>query len=302
MRTAIVTDPGGPEVIELVDRPDPVPGEGEVLLSMLAAGVNPVDAQTRSGVYHGLGWVSTASVGLGWDAVGVIHTLGPGVAGFTVGQRVAALIGGVDRAQGPYAELMVVDAADCAPVPDSLSSDRAATVPLNATTAHQALALLGDAGGRRLLVTGAAGAVGGYAVELAARRGFAVTGLGRATDADALRQLGAAVTLTLPGDASFDAVLDAAAIGDETLASLRDGGDYIGVIPVDVPEPVRGVHTQAVMVSPDGALLGKLLDAAATGSLTPRVYRVMPLSEVQEAHRLLDAGGFRGRIVLDPRR
>ncbi|WP_350353311.1 NADP-dependent oxidoreductase [Microbacterium sp. A8/3-1] len=302
MRAAIVTNPGGPEAIELVDLADPVPGKGEVLLTLQAAGVNPVDAQTRSGIYHKLGWVSATSVGLGWDAVGVVVARGPGVSTLVVGQRVAALIGGVDRAYGPYAERMVIAADDCALIPASLSSDLAATIPLNATTAHQALALLGDPGGRRLLVTGAAGGVGGYAIELARGLGFAVTGLARAADADSVGRTGALFTDSLPGDTLFDAVLDAAAIGDEALASVRDGGDYVGVIPVAVPEPLRGIRTQAVMAAPDGELLKKLLDAAATGALTPRVHTLMPLSEVHEAHRLLDAGGFRGRIVLDPLR
>ncbi len=302
MRAAIVTTPGGPEAIDLVDLPDPVPGDGEVVVAIQAAGVNPVDAQTRSGVYHDLGWVTSTPVGLGWDAVGVVRALGPGVTDVSLGQRVATLVGGVDRADGPYAELMVLAAADCAPVPESLSSDLAATVPLNATTAHQALAMLGGARDRHLLVTGAAGAVGGYAVELAAEQGFTVTGLARASDEEAVRRAGATFTDALPVEATFDAVLDAAALGDAALSSVRDGGDYVGVVPPALPDSVRGIRTQAVMAAPDGKLLSRLLEAAASGVITPRVHATMPLSEVREAHRMLDAGGLRGRIVLDPRR
>lgn len=302
MRAAIVTTPGGPEAIDLVDLPDPVPGTGQVVVAIHAAGVNPVDAQTRSGVYHDLGWVASASVGLGWDVVGVVEALGADVTTLNLGQRVAALVGGVDRAEGTYAERIVLAAADCAPVPESLSSDLAATVPLNATTAHQALAMLGEPGGRRLLVTGAAGAVGRYAVELAVGQGFEVTGLARPKDEDSVLHAGAAFTDSLAGDAVFDAVLDAAAIGEAALARVGDGGDYVGVVPPALPDSVRGIRTQAVMAAPDGELLGRLLEAAADGSITPRVHATMPLSEVRDAHRMLDAGGLRGRIVLDPRR
>ncbi len=302
MRAAIITTPGGPEAIELVDLPDPVPGDGEVVVAVQAAGVNPVDAQTRSGVYHDLGWVASPSVGLGWDVVGIVEALGADVMTLNVGQRVAALVGGVDRAEGTYAERIVLAVADCAPVPESLSSDLAATVPLNATTAHQALAMFGEARDRLLLVTGAAGAVGGYAVELATEQGFTVTGLARASDEDAVRRPGAAFIDALPVEASFDAVLDAAAVGDAALASVRDGGDYVGVVPPALPDSVRGILTQAVMAAPDGELLRRLLEAAAAGAITPRVHATMPLREVREAHRMLDAGGLRGRIVLDPRR
>lgn len=300
MRTAIVTNPGSAEAIEIVDRPDPVPEPSEVVIAVEAATVNPVDLQTRAGVYHSLGWVSSAEVGLGCDAVGTVIEKGGEVDGIRVGDRVAVFIGGVDRGFGAYAERVSVPARDVARVPADLSSAHAATVPLNATTASAGLDLLGEAQGRSLLVTGAAGAVGGFALELARERGFSVTGLARAEDAEFVTATGAAFVADLADAAAFDAAFDAAAIGDAVVASVRDGGAYVGVIPVAVPASDRGISVQAVMAGPDGALLGRLLSAAAKGTITARVHAMLPLERAADAHQQFGSGGVRGRIVLLP--
>lgn len=300
MRAAVVTTPGGPEAITITEVPDPVPGPSDVVIAVEAAAVNPVDGQTRSGVYHALGWVTSTAVGLGWDAAGVITAVGSQVSGPGVGSRVAVLIAGVDRAHGAYAEQVAVPAADVALIPDRLATVDAATIPLNATTAAQALDLFGDPAGRSLLVTGAAGAVGGYALELARSRGFRVTGLARSGDEDFVTGTGVAFTSTIPTEPGFDVVLDAAALGEEALAAVVDAGHYVGVIPIAIPPSVRGITTQAVMATPDGELLARLLAAADRGELTPRVHSTLPLSLAGQAHRDLERGGLRGRQVLVP--
>lgn len=300
MRAAIVTTPGSADAIEIIDAPEPAPDAGEVVIEVEAASVNPVDLQTRSGVYHKLGWVKSPTVGLGWDASGTITAVGPEVRGLNRGDRVAVLIGGVDRSHGAYAQRVAVPAADVARVPDALSLADAATVPLNATTASMGLDLLGPAADRSLLVTGAAGAVGGFAVELAVRRGFTVTGLARGEDQSFVHGAGARFVSELYPQERYDTAFDAAAIGDPIIEQLRDAGSYVGVIPVAVPEATRGIEVQAVMATPDGALLARLLTAASDGELTTRVHSALPLEQAADAHRRLERGGVRGRIILTP--
>src|SRR5262245_58681495 len=181
-RTAVVRSPDGPDAIEIIDVPLVDPGPGEVRVEIAAAAVNPVDLAVADGLFHRLGLVHQPDhTGLGWDFAGTVAAAGPGVE-LLVGTRVAGLIDGFDRDFGTYAEQLVVPAADTAPVPEGLDLTTAATVPLNGLSAAQIVDLLGDGDGRRLLVTGAAGAVGGYLIPLAQDRGWQVTGLARAGD------------------------------------------------------------------------------------------------------------------------
>jgi NADPH:quinone reductase-like Zn-dependent oxidoreductase len=155
--------------------------------------------------------------------------------------------------------------------------------------------------GQSLLVTGAAGAVGGYAVQLAAHRGISVTGLAREHDEEFVRSLGAGrFTGGAVADRSFDAVLDAAVLGEPALAWVRDEGRYVGVIPQAEPASVRGVRTGAVEVSADGARLAELVRLVDRGVLTTRVAETFALDDAAKAHARLAEGGVRGRLVLVP--
>ena len=162
-RTAVVRTPGGPDSIEIIDVHVVEPGPGEVRVGIAAAPVNPVDLAVAGGLFQAMGLINQPErTGLGWDFAGTVVATGPGV-DLAVGSRVAGLVGGLDRDFGTYAELLVVPAADLAVVPDGLDLVAASTVPLNGLAAAQMVDLLGDAptDGNRLLVTGAAGAVGG---------------------------------------------------------------------------------------------------------------------------------------------
>ncbi|MEH3076713.1 MAG: zinc-binding dehydrogenase [Quadrisphaera sp.] len=315
MRAVTVTTPGGPQALTVSEVDRPTPGPGQVLIRVQAAAVNPVDLQTRAGVYHQLGWVTSASVGMGWDLAGVVEEVGPAPAdgapgagehatalarGVLLGAPVAAVHAGVDRPLGAYADFAVLDAAAVAVRPVGLDAVAAATVPLNGTTATQALDLLGAAAGRSLLITGAAGAVGAYAVQFAVERGFAVTGLARADDEELVVEMGAVHTTVLPEGPAFDAVLDAAALGEVALGAVVDGGAYVGLIPPAVPAPVRGISTTAVMVTPDAEVLTELLRRTAAGELGARVHSELALEHVAAAHALVESGGLRGRVVLRP--
>ena len=297
-RAAVVRTPSGPESIEIVDVPVVEPGPGQVRVEIAGAAVNPVDLALAAGFFHELGLVDQpAHTGLGWDFAGTVIAAGPGV-DLPVGSRVAGLVAGFDRAVGTYAEQLVVAAGDTALVPDGLDLTTAATVPLNGLAAAQVVDLLGDGRGRNLLVTGAAGALGGYAVPLAQDRGWRVTGLARTEDEEFVRSLGADFTArATPG---WDAVADAAVLQEQGVALVRDGGLFVGVRPGAGPAEERGITVRVLVSEPDGARLAQLLEATASGHLPARVHAVVPLDQAAAAHRAVGKGGVRGRYVLQP--
>src|SRR6202046_3289318 len=192
-KDAVIRTPGGPDSIEFIDLPVAEPGPGEVRVQIVAAPVNPVDLTVASGPLHAMGLINQPE-----------HT------------RVAPDF-------GPYAGQLIVPAPSLAVVPDRLDLAAASTVPLNALTAAQIVDLLGDAptDGSRLLVTGAAGAVGGYTASLAQDRGWQVTGLARAEDEDFVRSLGAGFTTNAePG-------WDAVALGAGFTTQAEPGWDAV---------------------------------------------------------------------------
>jgi NADPH:quinone reductase-like Zn-dependent oxidoreductase len=299
-RTAVVRTPGGPDSIEIIDVPVVAPSPGEVRVAIAAAPVNPVDLAVASGRLHAVGLINQPErTGLGWDFAGTVVATGAGV-GLATGTRVAGVVASFDRDYGTYAEQIIVPAADLAVVPDGLDLVAAATVPLNGLAAAQIVDLLGDApaDGNRLLVTGAAGAVGGYVVVLAQDRGWQVTGLARAEDEAFVRGLGADFTThAAPG---WDAVADGAVLQERGLAVVRDGGVFVGVQPNAKPASERGITVDAITTHPDGPRLADLLARTASGELPARVHAVVPLDQVADAHRAMAKGGVRGRYVLTP--
>ncbi len=268
MRAAIVTAPG---TIEIADLPVPVPGPGEALVEVTAAAINPVDRFTaRSGIARGLGW----------DFAGTLAD-GTAVTGVAVG------FGDL----GSHAEYVVAQTRFLTPT--DIEPLAAATLSLNALAAARTLEL---ATGTSILVTGAAGSVGAYIVELAARQGRAV--IAQADDADAafLRAIGAAEVLgrgqTYPQ--RVDTVIDAAVIG--SLDRVRDGGTYVNMLPNAVPATERGIDVVTVDESGYPDNLAELIAAP----LTARVAQTYPLEEIEKAYRHADQAGLRGRIVLVP--
>ena len=299
-RTAVVRTPGGPDSIEIIDVPVVDPSHGEVRVGIAAAPVNPVDLGVAAGFFHVMNLVNQPEhTGLGWDFAGTVLATGPGV-DLPVGARVAGLVTGFDRDFGTYAEQLVVSAADASVVPEGLDLVEASTVPLNGLAAAQIVDLLGEpaTNRHRLLVTGAAGAVGGYVTSLAQDLGWRVTGLARAEDEDFVRGLGA----DFPTDAEpgWDAVADGAALQERGLALVRDGGRFVGLRPNAVPPTERGITADAVVTHPDGPRLADLLARTASGELPARVHAVVPLEQAADAHRAMEQGGVRGRYVLRP--
>ncbi|MFD8561393.1 NADP-dependent oxidoreductase [Streptosporangium canum] len=311
MRAVVVRSFGGPEALEIEEVPVPGTGAGQVRIRVEAAGVNPVDVAVRTGLLVEAGLVERREVhGIGWDVAGVIEEVGAGVTGFAPGDRVIGLADRLDLPLGAYAEQIVLDAGAVAPAPARATPAQAATLPLNGLTADQALDLAGLTEGQTLLVTGAAGGLGGYAVELAVTRGLRVVAVAGAGDEELVRSLGAeffvprdaelgsAVRELVPG--GTHGAIDAAVIGTAALTAVRNGGSLVAVLGGAAPVPLRGTRVSNVWIRADGARLAELARLADEGRLTLRVADALPLAEAAAAHERFTAGGLRGRLVLLP--
>nr|WSZ99765.1 NADP-dependent oxidoreductase [Streptomyces sp. NBC_00857] len=307
MRAAVVKKTGGPEVVEVVEAPLPEPGPLEVRIKVAAAALNPADAGVWSGFFRPLGEVEYT--GLGLDAAGTVDAVGVGVS-LEVGTPVIAFDAPVLRPTKAQAEYLVTDVNSVALAPEGMDLTLAATIPLNAMTASLALENFPLHARDTLLVTGAAGAVGGYAVELARMRGVRIIAQGRPEDEEFLRDRGATWFVSRDEELSeavrrfvpegVDGVFDAAAQGAPALAAARDGGLFVSVRSDVVPESQRGVVVRLTSAGPEGTRLSYLSALAEVGLLTPRVAQTYPLSQASEAHARLAQGGLRGRIVLVP--
>jgi NADPH:quinone reductase-like Zn-dependent oxidoreductase len=298
VRVAEVTEFGGPDVLRAAERPDPEPAPGEVLVAIRAATVNPTDLSTRDGSRRRRMPELEPPFVLGWDLAGEVPASGERVVGMIPFVQIGGRV-------GAYAEQAAVDPAWLAPLPDGVSFEDAATLPLNALTARQALDLLGLAAGETLLVTGASGGVGGFAVQLAVADGLRVIAVAGRDDADWVASLGAAEVL--PRDADLgriepvDGVLDAVPLGPgASTAALRDGGMAVFTRPPNPPEPDRDLRYETILVEPDAAMLSGLAEQLAARRLRTRVAHVLPLAEAARGHELAEAGRLRGKVVLVP--
>ncbi|MFG2785387.1 zinc-binding dehydrogenase [Streptomyces prunicolor] len=307
MRAAVVRKIGGPEAVEVVEVPLPEPGPFEIRVKVAAAALNPADAAVWGGFFGPLDGL--AHTGLGLDAAGTIDAVGTGVL-LEVGTPVIVFHSAVLRPTKAQAEYLVTDLNSIAPAPEGMDLTLAATIPLNAMTASLALDHFPLRPRDTLLVTGAAGAVGGYAVELARLRGARIVAQGRPEDEEFLRERGATWFVSRDEELSaavrqfvpegVDGALDAAALGAPALAAVRDGGSYVSVRVDAMPAPERGVLVRHTSAGPEPTRLAYLSALAEVGVLTPRVARTYPLSEATHAHIQLARGGLRGRIVLVP--
>ncbi len=298
---------GGPDRLAYEDAPRPEPKAGEVLVKVEAAGVNPVDWLIGSGkmeaqVPH------TLPLTLGWDVAGTVEALGAGVTSPAVGASIFAFAD--IRRDGAYAEFAVAAAATVAPKPASLDWVAAASVPLAATTAWQALfeqAAL--AAGQTILIHGAGGAVGSFAVQFAKVKGARVIATATGDDVDYVRGIGADVVVDYKTEKfedaakNVDAVLDT--ISGETQArswqTLRDGGTLVATLPGAEPPPeaaARGVQGKSFSAHPDGAALAEIGGLIDAGRVKTRVGVTLPLSEARAAQEQAQGGHTRGKIVL----
>jgi NADPH:quinone reductase-like Zn-dependent oxidoreductase len=310
VRAIQVAEFGGPEVLRLVDveRPSPIPTE--VLVEVHAAGVNPVDWKTCEG-RGAAGTSGPPPFTLGWDVAGVVAEVGRGVTLFAPGDRVFGMPW-FPRAAGAYAEFVTAPSRQLARMPEGLSFEEAAALPLASLTAWQALvdtAHVDEAD--TVLINGASGGVGHVAVQVAKARGAKVIATARAVNHDFLRSLGADECVDREAvdvqDAASDVDVVIDLVGPDAtraeLETLREGGVLVAIPGGPSEEAVaeaakRGIRVTGILVEPDGHALGQIAALVGEGRLRVSVERTLPLEQAADAHELLRAGGVRGKIVL----
>ena len=302
MRVAEVVEFGGPEVLRPGERPEPEPEAGEVVVRIRAANVNPTDLASRSGQARRRMPDLEPPFVLGWDLAGEVIEADAG--GFAAGDRVVGMIPWVKIGGrvGAYAEAAAVEPEWLAPLPEGIDFVTGATLPLNALTAQQGLDLIAAEPGSRLLVTGASGAVGGYATQLAARAGLRVVAVASDGDEEWVAGLGADQVLPRSSDLAsldpVDAVFDAVPVGPDTAARLREGGAILFTRSPPDFERAAEVRVETLLADSDPEALRELAADLGARRLRTRVARTLDLAEAAEAHRLNEAGGLRGKVVL----
>ena len=323
MRAVVITTPGGPEVLSLEEVPDPVPGEGEVLVEVTAAGVNPADVMQRQGFYPP---PPGASPYPGLECSGRITGVGPGVSGWREGDSVCALMAG-----GGYAELAAVPAGQLLPIPDGVSLADAAALPevactVNASVFGQARLAPGEV----LLVHGGAGGIGSMAIQLAKARGAIVaTTAGTPEKMERCRELGADLAISYRDDdfvaavkdftdgRGVDVILDiiGAPYLEKNVDALATNGRLLqistrGGVQAEVnlgtlmrkrisifasTLRARPVAEKSVVVAD---VRDQVWPLVAAGQVRPVIERTLPLAEAAQAHRLIDDGSHVGKILL----
>lgn len=312
MRAIGVTKFGGPEQLEVVEVPEPVPGDGEIRIRVHAAAVSPTDALLRSGAQA----ATLEARGVfppyipGMDLAGTVDKLGPNYQGpLEPGDPVVALV--LPFPAGAYAEKIVVPKESVVPAPRGIGLAAASTVLMNAATARLALDMMGLAPGQLLAVSGAAGAVGGYAIELAKAAGLTVVADANPEDEDLIQSLGA--DHMVPRSTAFPeavrriykegvhGVIDGAVLNGQALPAIRNGG-HLAVLRAWDGNPGRGITVHKVYVGAvikETAMLKGLVEDVESGVLTPRVADIYRAQDAPDAHARLQAGKVRGRLVLD---
>lgn len=304
IRVCEVTQFGEPDVLQVRARPRPRPPAGELLVTVEAANVNPSDLAARSGAIRRRLPDLRPPFAPGWDLAGTVSEVPEEHGEFAVGDPVVGMIPWMHLGGrvGAYAEAVVVDPAWLAPRPPDFDALAACTIPLNALTARQALDLLGAELGASVLITGASGAVGGFATQLAARDGLRVLAVASDGDEDWVAGLGAAEVLSrdtvLPSVGPVDFVIDAVPLGEQAVAAVRDGGAAVLTRRLGDVAEGRDVRVETPLVQSDQAMLAELTRRAADGELRTRVAEAVELAQAAEAHRLVERGGLRGKAVL----
>jgi NADPH:quinone reductase-like Zn-dependent oxidoreductase len=298
---------GGIDVLDVVEVPDPVPGAGQVLVRVKAAGINPGEAKIRDGSLHEI-FPATFPSGQGSDLAGVVASLGPDVTGVAVGDEVA---GWVDT-RSSQAEYAVVDQGNLAQKPASVPWEVAGAIEVTGFTAGAAVSAVNVAPGETVVVAGAAGGVGSIAVQLAARIGATVLGLAGQSNHDWLK--GHGVTPVAYGQHVAEQIRAAAPGGTVDAFIDAHGGDYVevalnelGVAPERVDTIVRfdavakyGIKAEGNAAGASAATLTELLNLVAGGDLAVPIAATYPLADVRKAYEHLQAGHLRGKIVLIP--
>ena len=307
VRAVGITEPGGPDVLRVVERSVPEPGEGELRIAVAAAAVHPSDISSRLRGVEGVQppWVP------GWDASGAVESVGAGIDAFAVGDRVMAVASPRRPEGGAQSELLVIPAASAVPIPDGASLEQASTLPMNGLTALLGLEQLGVGEGETLRVTGGAGLLASYVIPIAKKRGIRVLADAKPEDEALVRGFGADVVLPRGDDLAaairvevpegVDAVYDTALLYRAMLPAIREGGGLGVVRSWDGEDVEQGIHIHRIWVGDvldRTDWLNELRELAGSGALRLRVAETFAPAHAAEAHRLMEAGGLRGRAVI----
>jgi len=300
---------GGPEVLQLMDLPEGLPGAGQVRVRVHAATVNPTDTLLRNGSR------AQALLGIqpphvpGMDVAGVIDAIGPDTqTDLAIGDAVMAMVDN-QGSHGGYRESIVLPADAVAPIPEGVSMVHAATLPMNGLTARQTLDALALQTGQTLAVTGAAGCYGGYVIQLAKQAGLRVIADAAPGDEALVRSFGADTVVPRGDDIAahirkvvpqgVDGLADGSHQRDLAFGAVRDGGGFAAVRGWSMQE--RGVACHVISVrryNHRADLLQQLRQDVHSGVITLRVAATYAPEQASEAHRRLEAGGTRGRLVI----
>ena len=307
MKAVTIPRFGGPEVLTVQELPDPSPRPDEVVVRVRAATVNPTDLGLRAGAWP----LKTPPPYIpGMELAGTVEAVGAWVTDVRIGMRVLGIVVPQRPAGGAQAELVPLPWDSVAEIPEGITWEEAATLPMNGLTVYRALDLLNLPRGATLGVTGSAGAVGGYAIQMGRERGLRIIADAAPQDVDLIRSLGADTVVERGEEVAarmrevypdgVDALLDASVQGEEVLGAVRDGGQ-MAVVRGWRGESRRGIQIHPVSVvdyARNRDALTDLARLAQRGVLTLRVAATMRPAEAGEAHRRFAAGGVRGRLVI----
>lgn len=311
MRAVGVTNYGGPEALEIVDLPEAHAGPGEVRMRVFAATVNPTDTYVRNGDRAKAQAADPGPYVPGMDAAGIIDEVGADVTtGIAVGDRAMGIV--VPKGtHGAYRESLVLPAESVAVAPQGSSHAEASTLPMNGLTARLSLDLLGLQSGQTIAVTGAAGCYGGYVAQLAKADGLTVIADAADADVELVTSLGA--DIVVPRGAGFAAevrkhfpdgvhgLADGSVQNEQVIDAITDGGSFTSVRGY-AGEPQRDINftvTWVTSYATEHAKLDRLREQAEAGELSLRVAQTYPAAQASEAHARLEAGGTRGRCVIE---
>lgn len=311
MRAVGVNSYGGPEALEVVELPDPVAGPGQILIRVQAAAVNPTDTYVRNGARAETQTKDPWPYIPGMDAAGLVAAIGPDtVTDLVVGDRVMAIVL-PSGSHGAYSEYLALPARSVTLAPAGSSHAEACSLPMNALTAQLTLDMFNLAPDATIAVTGAAGAYGGYMVQLAKAAGLRVIADASDADRDLVTSLGADVVVTRGPDVAerilehcpggVDAVADGSVQNEQLFGCVRDGGGFGTVRGFQADAP-RGITLHQVWVRSyieAWDQLDRIRSLAETGQLSMRVAATFPAEQAAKAHALLEAGGVRGRLVIE---
>jgi NADPH2:quinone reductase len=310
MRAIGIMEFGGPEALELINVPEVHAGPGEVRIKIRAATVNPTDVMTRNGTRAEQQKIDPPPYVPGMDIAGTVDEVGEGVTGIASGDAVMGLV--VTKAShGGYREQIVLNAKSVVAVPAGISHVEAATLPMNGLTARRSLDLLGLSAGQVVAVTGAAGAYGGYVIQIAKADGLTVIADASEADEALIKSLGADIVVRRGDDVAtrirehfpdgVDGLADGAVLKELAIPALRDGGSFTSVRGYE-GDGQRGINfTKTYVRDYDGETekLDSLRQLVEDGAITLRVADTFKPDDAPAAHRRLEAGGTRGRLVIE---